>query len=275
VKINAVIVTYNRLEALKTTVIKSIEFGFDEILIINNASTDGTQEYLSSLTHQSIKIYTLPKNVGGAGGFGFGLDQIKHSHPCDWVCLFDDDSFPAVSRAIAEAKMQSQTDKTAIVASAVFLPNGQISEMNRVAINPFTSVKVFASAVFGGRSGFHIKDEDYHRSDLKIDTASFVGLFVRTSILKAHDVMPRRDFFIYGDDVLFCFDMRNLGYEITFSPALIFTHDCLNYDTSQALKPLWKVFYLYRNVLEVYSQFSGIFFSIGFCKSYFSMVMAY
>lgn len=265
-KLNAVVVTYNRLEHLRTTIVKSLEFGFDQIVVVNNASTDTTLDYLSSLAHPSIITYTLPTNVGGAGGFAFGLEKIKSSHDCDWVCLYDDDSFPAVSRALVESKLAIQSPEIGMLAAAVFLPSGEISEMNRVARNPFNSLKGFASAVLGGRAGFHVKDEEFHGPDIPIDTASFVGAFVRTSLLKKYNLMPRQELFIYGDDVLFCFSVRNLGYGITFSPVIKFTHDCLNFDTSQALKPLWKVFYLYRNNLETYSKFSGIFFPLVFVK---------
>ena len=43
-KICAVVVTYNRLELLKLTIRKLLEQNrkLDEVIIINNASTDGT-----------------------------------------------------------------------------------------------------------------------------------------------------------------------------------------------------------------------------------------
>ena len=69
-RISAVVVTYNRLELLQRLV-KALtdvpELG--EVLIVDNASTDGTGEWLASLDVERVQTRTLEHNIGGAGGF--------------------------------------------------------------------------------------------------------------------------------------------------------------------------------------------------------------
>ena len=50
-KICAIVVTYNRLELLKLTIERLLNQTrkLDEIIIINNASTDGTNEFLDGM----------------------------------------------------------------------------------------------------------------------------------------------------------------------------------------------------------------------------------
>ena len=42
----------------------------DEVLVVDNASTDGTGEWLRT---QPVTAETLAENTGGAGGFNHGL----------------------------------------------------------------------------------------------------------------------------------------------------------------------------------------------------------
>ncbi|UVQ07046.1 glycosyltransferase [Bacteroides caccae] len=70
-KINCVIVTYNRLSLLKECIsaLKNQTYKINKIYIINNNSTDGTSDYLQELIADSqFVIINLPQNIGGAGG---------------------------------------------------------------------------------------------------------------------------------------------------------------------------------------------------------------
>ena len=81
VNVAAVVVTFNRLEKLKT-VLASLESQTrlpNQLIIVNNASTDGTDKYLEEYTRDfanghlenrvNLTVVNLPENVGGAGGF--------------------------------------------------------------------------------------------------------------------------------------------------------------------------------------------------------------
>lgn len=96
-KIAAVVVTYNR----KELVVKNIEATLfqtccvDKIFVVNNNSSDGTEEYVYEKFkgNDVVEVLTLEENIGGAGGFSEGL---KHAIECgyDYVFLMDDDGRP-------------------------------------------------------------------------------------------------------------------------------------------------------------------------------------
>lgn len=75
-KCTALIVTFNRLEKLKKSMRETVEAGFSSIVIVNNGSSDGTREWLSSLSEPGITILNLNNNLGGAGGFKIGSQYI-------------------------------------------------------------------------------------------------------------------------------------------------------------------------------------------------------
>ena len=75
-KIAAVVVTFNRKEYL----VKNIEALLAQvnapmdILIIDNASTDGTEETIRHYMDAGQILYeNTGENLGGAGGFNFGI----------------------------------------------------------------------------------------------------------------------------------------------------------------------------------------------------------
>ena len=93
-RIAAVVVTYNRLELLRPLVetLSGIA-GVDEVLVVDNASTDGTGEWLAALADERVHGRTLDHNSGGAGGFHDGLAWAVE-RGADLVWLMDDDGMP-------------------------------------------------------------------------------------------------------------------------------------------------------------------------------------
>ncbi len=122
-KVAAVIVTYNRKEALEECLnaVLAQTSHVEAVYIIDNASADGTQEYLiekgfidktlcpdkepleevkeiskSRLQDTKVEIHYvgMHENTGGAGGF---YEGIKRSYDAgfDWLWLMDDDGVPA------------------------------------------------------------------------------------------------------------------------------------------------------------------------------------
>ena len=67
-KLVVYIPTYNRVESLKTCIsiiASQIQDGV-QVYVSNNASTDGTTEYLDGLDYPWLTVYHQPKNLGGA-----------------------------------------------------------------------------------------------------------------------------------------------------------------------------------------------------------------
>src|SRR6185436_16327542 len=67
--------------------------GLDDVLVVDNASTDGTGEWLAGLGDRRVHARTLVTNTGGAGGFHDGLGWAVDLG-ADLVWLMDDDGMP-------------------------------------------------------------------------------------------------------------------------------------------------------------------------------------
>lgn len=257
--LTAIVVTYNRREALQTTLehLLAHDTGtLPALIVCDNASTDGTGAYLATLQDPRLTVLTLPANTGGAGGFEAALRHVEATRPSDWYVLMDDDAFPEPD-AFARFHADPREDHD-VWLSTVRYPDGRICEMNRPWRNPFWSLPLFVSSLLKGRNAFHIGPKDYaQKQPLDVDGGSFVGQFIsRRAIAKAG--FPRGELFIYADDVLFTLAVRHAGGRVGFDPRIIFVHDCATLSESDMLiSPLWKVYFYHRNVTLAYRQVAG------------------
>ena len=117
--INCVVVTYNRLSLLQENILalKQQTFPLHKIFIINNCSTDGTHEFLDSLSSDfQMEIIHLPENKGGAWGFYEGIKQAVLAG-CDYVWIMDDDTIPTKNALEELTKGLSLSDRIGFVCS--------------------------------------------------------------------------------------------------------------------------------------------------------------
>ncbi len=90
-RVCAIVVTYNRKALLRDCLdaLRRQTRPLDAILVVDNASTDGTRELLTR-DYACLEIMNLPENIGGAGGFRAGMEWAC-SKGFDWMWLMDDD----------------------------------------------------------------------------------------------------------------------------------------------------------------------------------------
>lgn len=258
----ALVVTFNRKAHLQVTLDRLLAEEVDAILVVDNASTDGTADLLKSFSDPRVQVVTLAQNSGGAGGFEQGLQAVSARFDPDWCVLMDDDARPfpgTLAQFLLQAPSLQQSGYEAI-AAGVFYPDGRICDMNRPSRNPFWHLRDFLSTVLGsGRRGFHVGDADYASLDpVPIDATSFVGFFLSRKGL-ARAGYPDGKLFIYADDVIYTLKMTRAGGRIGFVPGLRFEHDCTTYQQGggDIYRPLWKVYYNYRNSLLAYREAAG------------------
>lgn len=258
----AVVVSYNRLDKLQVTLARlldSPETELEAVVVVDNASTDGTGDWLATQVDPRLDVLTSTDNLGGAGGFEMGMRHAMQSYDPDWLVVMDDDGRPTPGGLAAFHALPEQ--RWDAVAAAVYFPNGDICEMNRPSRNPFWHRREFFRTLFGGgRSGFHVTPEDYQGPGMQIDVTSFVGFFI--SRRAVHLVgYPDPSLFIYGDDGLYTLGLTKAGGRIGFEPGVRFEHDLSTFVGQRGrFLPLWKAYYYHRNLLLLYRQAAGWWF---------------
>jgi GT2 family glycosyltransferase len=193
-RVVAVVVSYNRRELLarSLTALAAADRLPDALVVVDNASTDGSAEYLASLEMPfEYELVRLSENTGGAGGFTVGIAAALARHEPDLVWVMDDDTVP-LPRTLAEAvrlwEACPPTDKPAFIASRVAWSDGRDHPMNtmRDRWNASQADRKFAAA--------------HHARSVR--SASFVSLFVDAEAVRALG-LPVADFFLWNDDFEF------------------------------------------------------------------------
>lgn len=120
--ISIIMLTHNKLEYTQQCIsaLKKTTKNF-ELIIIDNASTDGTIDYLKELSkNDNIIVKFNKKNKGFASGCNMGVSMAKTK----WICLLNNDTVPL---PFWLANMKSAfTDRVEIVGAKLLFPDQTI-----------------------------------------------------------------------------------------------------------------------------------------------------
>lgn len=220
-KVAAVVIGYNRKELLGECLdaLLAQTYSLDSIILIDNASTDGTPEFLGErgyLANPQIDYVRSPGNTGSSGGFYEGAKR-GYEKGFSWIWIMDDD---VIFRKDALEKMM---EKIGGSKNLVVVPRVKNSDEEAGVPAP----------IFAG------------------------GLFPREIFSKVG--FPRKEFFLYNDDSEFVMRMgeNDLSAEVTdafckhaqhkFKALPFFGKKVMFWDI-----PDWKYYYIVRNDIAMH-----------------------
>lgn len=150
---------------------------------MDNASTDGTKEYIREyIDNGRVEYLNTGENLGGAGGFQYGVKYaVNNGYQSIW--LMDDDSMPYPDALEKLIMWDSNLDgKYGFLASKVLWTDGTICNMNIQ------------------KTSISKKVSDFSTEKVQVITSTFVSMFMRTKCV--HEVgLPIKEFFIWCDDL--------------------------------------------------------------------------
>ncbi|KIS03520.1 glycosyltransferase [Paucilactobacillus wasatchensis] len=234
----AVVVTYNKIELLKKCLscLNQQTFPFAHIIVVDNASTDGSQDYLRQMEKQDERLMPifLEHNIGGAGGFNAGLKQFADTND-DFVVVLDDDSLLEIGCVKEFILATEKFPKFGFMCSNVRWKDGTACLMN-------------VPKVSEGQWSDYIEN-----GVVKVDTCSFVSVFIPREVVTAVG-LPITDFFIWGDDLEYTGRINGYfkdreNYLLASSKVLHAMGQNINVDIiSDSVDRLGRYYYRYRNL---------------------------
>jgi len=185
-KTAAIVVTYNRKELLAENIAhllaQTLRSQLD-IIIVDNASTDGTEESLGTYIRSGDILYlNTGANLGGAGGFQYGM-RYAAERGYDFLWVMDNDSMPSANALEELLKWdQKLRGNYGFLSSQILWTDGSICNMNiqKVSI-----------------SG---KVTDFTSDCVPIITGTFVSTFFPVERIFEFG-LPIKEFFIWSDDL--------------------------------------------------------------------------
>ena len=238
----AVVVTYNRKELL----IQNIECLLCQshscdILIIDNASTDGTHEVSNDIHDERVHYMNTGSNLGGAGGFEYGVrEAVKAGYKYVW--LMDDDTLPNKEALYELLRVDKKLNGNwGWLSSVAYWTDGSICRMN-----------IQKKGIFR-----HIGKKEYESDYSLIKMCSFVSLLVKSEIVKELG-LPIGDYFIWTDDYEFTgrISRKYKCYMVPGSKVVhaMKRHTRVNFATDESDR-IDRYKYIYRNDVHCYRQY--------------------
>lgn len=210
------LLTYNNHDLLEQFLPKVLATKPDSphygVFVIDNASSDGTQEYLKTFG-DAIHVITIKENRGFTNGYKVGLSQINAEIYCllssdvevseGWLEpvaeLFESDSTVAVVQP--KIKSWHRRDEFEYAGAA----GGYIDYQGY----PFCRGRIFYTLE---------EDQKQYEENREVFWASGACFFIRASLYHSSGGLDD-DFYAHMEEIDLCWRLKNQGYKIMACPA--------------------------------------------------------
>lgn len=185
-----------------------------EIILVDNASTECNPERFLEIFPQ-ITLIKSPTNVGFAKGNNLGLQQAKG----EYILLLNSDvELIENSIAICLQKIQAHS-KIGVVSPLLIYPDGTIQHTaNKFHTLTYELIELFRLHKLFGKKyllGFYFA----HDEEKFVDWVWGAFFLTKREVIEQ---LPQKklpdDFFMYFEDVQWCYTIQKLGYKILFTP---------------------------------------------------------
>lgn len=244
--IGVVIVTYNRKVMLEKTL---NQFSRQTkkpayIIVVNNASTDETEQFLKSWEvkpedYRKI-VLNLKENLGGSGGFYEGLNY-GINFEAEWIWVSDDDAIPEIN-ALEVAYNYLDSHKESL--NQISAICGQVINYGKVDINHRKNYITKGIRILE----IPIPEEEYKREEFELNAFSYVGTIISREKMKQVG-LTLKEYFIWWDDTEHSLRLSKVG-KILCIPAIQIHHDV----GGGEFKVNWKTYYGFRNMTDMYRR---------------------
>jgi len=193
-----------------------------KMIIVDNGS-ENKDEIKNGVTLYGDKIFVLrlEKNTGSAGGFAKALEKSRGTD-CDFVLLLDDDSVPEDGFVSSFMNvLQLFPSKKVIISGsrADVLENKEYFYKPSLAsdLPRMTFFEVFSfKKIINFLNFFELQKKKTKRGPFIpiIPTEGFVygGTFLPIEAVRKAE-LPDESLFLYGDDIEYSWNIKNMGYE--------------------------------------------------------------
>ncbi len=239
-RVCAIVATYNRAGLLRACLaaLGAQTRAPDAILVVDNASTDGTRALLRAEFPEAT-VLALVTNQGGAGGFHHGM-KWAYGRGFDWLWVMDDDARPApdcLARLLAHR------------------PPGGVA----IPVQRDSSGRVYGLAVWRGREVEVTAEVVARQSPAHGDFLfRFVGPLIAREVV-ARIGLPNKEFFIWFDDLEYALRLAGQAGLATIAvPDAVIFHDFgtparevrfLGRPSLRGAQAPWKLYYGARNTV--------------------------
>ncbi len=185
-----------------------------EIIVVDNGSNDGTYDWLKAKSYQLKAIRNI--NTGFAHGNNLGIKQAQGRY----ILLLNPDTKIEPGTLEVMLSFMDQNQEVGISGCKVIKSDGKLDlACRRRFPNPWNS---FKRLFLLSRQDYNFANADENLS-MEIDSVMGAFLLVRKSVIEKIGMLDE-DFFMYGEDIDWCWRCKQAGYKVWYYPKIFITH---------------------------------------------------
>lgn len=201
-KIGMVILNYNDYETTSKYIdmIKNYK-SINHIVIVDNNSTDGSYEKLSSINNNKIKVIKTDKNKGYAYGNNFGINYLNKNNDVDYIIISNPDII--VEEKVIK-KLQKDMDNNEDISIVCPVIN-QLDEKIRGWRLPTIKDEILLNINYIQRKvkkKLNYNEEKYSGLLTKVDVVPGCFFMIRKDIMKLIGNFDEATFLYYEENIL-------------------------------------------------------------------------
>lgn len=222
-KLSIIILAYNSskdiegcIESIFSYYSKEIESGEFELVVTDNASADNTVDIVSDLKkrHKKIHFFKNEENFG----FAKGLNLASKNANGEFLLYLNPDTKVINSNISSMIELANSDKKIGVIGGQIVSSNGK----KELSAGRFYNLKNLFFLVMGLENFFKVRFSP--KNSQSVDFVSGGFMMVKKDLffhLKGFD----DNFFMYVEDIEFCYRVKKNGYKVMFCPFAKIIHE--------------------------------------------------
>lgn len=217
-KISVIIVNYATKGLIKECLDNLLKSYEDiQILFVDNDSPDGSSQYVKDNYHNNPRVHLIEcPNNGQPYAYNKALELAKG----DYILYLGTDAFPTKESLLEMTNYLDSNPKVGVVSPHLYLRDGSSDlDAHRGFPTPWNSIthmlglsKIFPkSKLFNGYFMPYLGLESRHKIEACITHCMMVKKLVQEKVGRWDE-----EYFIFGEDIDFCYKVSQLGYELHY-----------------------------------------------------------
>lgn len=236
--VSIIVLSYNTkdlLSACLRSVFSCLKVPF-EVIVVDNASEDGSVEMVNK-QFKKAKMVVNRTNLGFSKGNNIGVKHVKG----DYLLFLNSDTKLLTHNVSDMVELCEQEGKIAVVGGKFTTPRGLIEKSFGQTYNLLALLQY----LLGERTSLLAHEAPKRVQD--VDWVSGGFMLVRKDVFERMGGFDER-FFMYVEDMEFCYRVKRLGYRVVYYPNAIILHEGQGSSSrSHAIEYIYKgLSYFYR-----------------------------
>lgn len=231
--ISIIIVSFNTKDLIVNcinSIVKHTKNINYEIVVVDNNSTDGSPEMLKKLKLKNMSIVVSKTNLGFTGGNNLGIKKAKGKYilflnsdtllesnvigeMCGWM-----DNHPKIG--ISTCSLIGRDGK--LQRTGGYFPN-LINVFSWMTIQDIPGVDIVIKPFHPNINFYREATSSTYRKEQEIDWVTGAFLLVRSEVVIEIGVLDE-SYFMYGEDVDFCYRTKGKGWKVMYLPKWTIIH---------------------------------------------------